>query len=136
MEHFMNNNFTNEKTKNLKKNVVPKKYEEPQSIKVLTPTKTYGGHPFFPKSIQTLGYKKRQNCDDFDELYIQTTKKIFKNTDNKSPCLTSDLTPKTKLLLDSTRNLPSPSVQSPINSPRSSSKKNHYLILLTNWKIL
>jgi len=51
-------------------------------------------------------------------------KKVFKNTDNKSPCLTSDLTPKTKLLLDSTRNLPSPSVQSAINSPRSSSKKS------------
>jgi len=129
MEHFMNNDFTNEKTKNLKKNAVPKKYEEPQSIKVLTPTKTYGGHQIFPKSPRTLAYKKRQNCDDFDELYIKTPKKIFKNTDNKSPCLTSDLTPKTKLLLDSTRNLPSPSVQSPINSPRSSSKKSLFKIV-------
>ncbi|KAL4096889.1 hypothetical protein QTP88_021764 [Uroleucon formosanum] len=129
MEHFINNDFINEKTKNLKKNAVPKKYEEPQSIKVLTPTKTYGGHTHFLKTPQTPVYKKRQNCDDFDEMHIQTPKKIFKNTDNKSPCFTSDLTPKTTLLFDSTRNFPSPSIQSSTNSSRSSSNKSLFKIV-------
>lgn len=129
MEHFMNSDFTNEKTRNLKKNTVPKKYEEPQSIKVLTPTKTYSEHPYFPKSPQTPVYQKRQNCDDFDEMYLITPTKIFKNTDNKSPCFTSDLTPKTKLLLDSTRNLPSPNIQPLTNSLQSSSKKSLFKIV-------
>lgn len=42
---------------------MPKKYEEPKSIKVLTPTKTYGGHTHFPKTPQTPVFKKRQNCN-------------------------------------------------------------------------
>lgn len=129
MEHFTNNDFVNEKTKNIKKNAVPQKYKELQFIKVLTPTKTYDGHPHFPETSQTPEYKKQQDYDDFNKItYLPTPTKKYKNTDNTSSCSTSDLTPKTKLLLDSTRNLPSPSTQL-LSSPQPSSKKSLFKIV-------
>jgi len=66
--------------------------------------------------------------DSSNQVNGLPTKKI-KNTDNKSPCFTCDLTPNTKSLLNATRNLPSPSTQSSINSPRSSSKKSLFEIV-------
>lgn len=96
-----------------------------------TPTKTYKNHSLFSCSPRTPKFKNKQrNPDNFsretqqnllnilpssstakdiDEIYIPTPAKLLRKTSSR----TSELTPKTISLLDSSRQFPSPKLKSP-----------------------